>query len=214
MPQWIVSLISVVTTFLLTKGWDVVKDHQQAKKRRSDVRRLLAHHATTLAEDASSFLAIAQRCFGLPEPEIASRFADVTSSEHVYRDQIAARLNDMSDELITLFKDLDLASNSAAHSIEILQRWSSTFFGSGHDGSRSTSRSASSPRERPTTLTEELESASKSHRTLLDLARAMLKRLDEERTVLPTRSTKLLEAPNRTLEGQKAPELPPPQKPE
>ena len=204
MPPWLVpfaSLIGVVVGFVLGTGRDVVKDHKDKRKRTARVRRLLAHHATTLAEDARVFLTTARRCFGLPEPEIAARFADVMTSDHVYREQIADRLDDLSDELITLFRDLDIAASGAANAVTTLQRWASTFF---RVREITLTQSVSGiHRTMPMTLAEELERATLRHRELLDAALATLRRLAKERTALPAQSQSLLEA------GTSAPALPP-----
>lgn len=192
-------MIGVVVGFVLSQGRDFIKEARASSKKKRGARRLLAHHAMTLADDSLDFLAKRINEVGAPEERIAAAFADVTSSEHVYRDQIASRLDDLSDELIVLFRDLDLASSGAAHSVSVLQRWSSTFF-----GARDVARS-----KIPTTLGEALRQAGAEHLALFEVARLTLCRLRDEATPLSARAAELctVETPRLDLPAQQ--QLPP-----
>jgi hypothetical protein len=193
--NWIVALIGAGSGIVLTQAREAYRDWTQSRKRKRVVRRLLAHHAATLADDAAEFVAITQKMSGADDAEIARGFADASSFEHVYRDQIANRLDDLSDELITLFKDLDLASAASAQSVSRLQRWSSAFFDA-REVSRSDSGTA---RTLPDTLANELRRATVAHALLLNFARDALRWLRHENTELPDHAVEQLEAPNLPL---------------
>jgi hypothetical protein len=193
--NWIVALIGAGSGLVLTQGREAYRDWTQSRKKKRVARRLLSHHAATLADDAEEFLATAQTMTGAGEAEIARCFADASTSEHVYREQIANRLDDLSDELMILFRDLDQASAAAAQSVSTIKRWSSTFF-----GARELSQSISgTARTLPDTLANELRRATMAHTLLLNFARDTLRRLRDERTKLPHRAIEQLTTPNLPL---------------
>jgi hypothetical protein len=165
--------------FLLATGRDILKDKRARRKRWAFSRRLLAHHATTLIEDADEFLRLADECRAAQDGELAARFRDVNTHERGYIDQVKSHLDDLSDELIDLIRDLESASAEAATWVAIVQRASAEMF---------EKMSAMQSYAIGMSLREQFDHAEKTHREMRKIALGVLQQLDDEDAVLPVRS--------------------------
>ena len=179
MPTWVVALISVGAGFFLGTFREIVKERKARRKRWAFARRIRAHHATTLIEDADEFLRLAEENRGASDTDLAARFCDAKTHERGYIDQVKSHLEDLSDELIDLLRDLDSASAEAATWVAIVQRASAQLF---------EKMSAMQSYAVGMSLREQFDHAEKTHREMRAIALRVLEQLSDEHAALPQRS--------------------------
>lgn len=193
---------------LLLLGWvlgfasEIYKGIRDGTGRHDEARRLLAHHAATLIEDADIFLSTASRYADASAADVAKAFADAGTSSRVFRDQIADRVSALSDRLVDLFTELDVADSAATHATHTLQQRSARYFTpiipvSGGPAGMGQAHPANLPRD----LRDDLLATIDAFRSVSRAAFATLSQLatdgGDDTHWLPDRASRLLTTPPR-----------------